>query len=736
MQTELTIPDKLEPLLQPKRYKVVYGGRGSAKSWTVARILLALGATRCLRVLCCREIQKSISESVHQLLRDQIEALGLSHHYTITANAIVGKNGTQFFFAGLKHNIDSIKSKEGIDVVWVEEAHSVSKRSWEKLIPTIRKPGSEIWVVFNPELDTDDTWRRFIVNGANDPRVLKILMNWRDNDWFTGELEAERIALRQSDPDGYLTVYEGHCRQTLEGAIYAKELRAAQAEGRITTVPYDRSMPVFTAWDLGFRDRTSIWFVQMIGFQYRIIDFCEAQRTSLEDWLKLLQQRGYLYDTHFLPHDGDNESMASRSIATLMRNANHKVDHPAAHGDRRRHQRRPHRVSAVCVRPREMRRRPEQPPALHVRRPPRHRGVVEEPEARRPLARGRRLPVLRYEPQGASEDGASSAGSGGLLDGRLDATQRLGLSNLPASAPLREIRFGRPPANRRARRRPVPLVARNLFSRDLPRLRRGRRPQRIGSSMATRTRNTAPKKNAPPASKRKDGAEAKTVAADKVLDVALKRYQRCEDKDRDNRLEGYDDLAFLAGDQWDAKAKAARGDRPMLQINRLPQFVEQVTGDMRQMRPSIKCVAVDDRGDPKTAEVIAGMVRYIENRSSASEGVYPDGADSQVQAGIGHWKVCTEYADDSTFEQEIRIEPVSDQLAVRWDPDSILKDRSDAMYCFEPEDMARERFEEEYPDARPTRSVRTTRPSFTIGSPTTTCASRATGGSRRSSAAW
>jgi phage terminase large subunit len=325
MQTELTIPDKLEPLLQPKRYKIIYGGRGSAKSWTVARILLALGATRCLRVLCCREIQKSISESVHQLLRDQIEALGLSHHYTITANAIVGKNGTQFFFAGLKHNIDSIKSKEGIDVVWVEEAHSVSKRSWEKLIPTIRKPGSEIWVVFNPELDTDDTWRRFIVNGANDPRVLKILMNWRDNDWFTGELEAERIALRQSDPDGYLTVYEGHCRQTLEGAIYAKELRAAQAEGRITTVPYDRSMPVFTAWDLGFRDRTSIWFVQMIGFQYRIIDFCEAQRTSLEDWLKLLQQRGYLYDTHFLPHDGDNESMASRSIATLMRNANHKV---------------------------------------------------------------------------------------------------------------------------------------------------------------------------------------------------------------------------------------------------------------------------------------------------------------------------------------------------------------------------------------------------------------------------
>jgi hypothetical protein len=142
----------------------------------------------------------------------------------------------------------------------------------------------------------------------------------------------------------------------------------------------------------------------------------------------------------------------------------------------------------------------------------------------------------------------------------------------------------------------------------------------------------------------------------------------------------------------------------MLTINRLPQFSEQVTGAMRQMRPAIKCVAVDDRGDPKTADVVAGLIRYIENRSNAPEAIYPQAADSQVQAGIGHWKVTTEYADASTFNQEIRIAPVSDQLAVRWDPDALLPDRSDAMFAFEPWDLALEAFQERYPDKVPTNA--------------------------------
>jgi phage terminase large subunit len=314
MQTELTIPEKLGPLFEPRRYKVLYGGRGSAKSWTVARILLAIGATRCVRVLCCREIQKSIAESVHQLLRDQIEKLGLGHHYTVTDKAITGANGTQFFFAGLKHNIDSIKSKEGIDLVWVEEAQTVSKRSWEKLIPTIRKPGSEIWVVFNPELDTDETWKRFIIQGADDPRVLKILMNWRDNKWFTGELEEERIKLRAERSRRLSHRLRGPLQADARGRdLRQGAARAAQAEGRITTSPTTARMPVFTAWDLGL-PRPHEHLVHAAHRHPATASSISARRSAPRSRIgsSCCSSAAIVYDTHFLPHDGDNESMASQ----------------------------------------------------------------------------------------------------------------------------------------------------------------------------------------------------------------------------------------------------------------------------------------------------------------------------------------------------------------------------------------------------------------------------------------
>jgi phage terminase large subunit len=157
-------PEKLQGLFQPARYKVYYGGRGSAKSWSVARALLIIGAGRTLRIVCAREIQKSIAQSVHQLLKDQIAALGLTDFYRVTDTAIIGLNGTEFTFVGLKHNIQSVKSLEGADICWVEEAQTVSKSSWATLIPTIRKPESEIWITFNPDLNTDDTYVRFVKN--------------------------------------------------------------------------------------------------------------------------------------------------------------------------------------------------------------------------------------------------------------------------------------------------------------------------------------------------------------------------------------------------------------------------------------------------------------------------------------------------------------------------------------------------------------------------------------------
>jgi len=190
MELVAEFPERLDFLFEPSRYKVCYGGRGSGKSWGFARALLLMAAARPVRVLCAREIQKSIKQSVHTLLSDQIRSLGLEHAYTILETEIRGANGSLFTFSGLAtHTVDSIKSIEGVDVCWVEEAQTVSKRSWEILIPTIRKPKSEIWVTFNPALVSDDTYQRFVVHPPPDCKLVK--MNWSDNPFFPDELASE-----------------------------------------------------------------------------------------------------------------------------------------------------------------------------------------------------------------------------------------------------------------------------------------------------------------------------------------------------------------------------------------------------------------------------------------------------------------------------------------------------------------------------------------------------------------
>ena len=149
--SQAEFPEKLSCLFEKARYKVLWGGRGGAKSWGVARALLIQGAAKQLRILCARELQTSIRDSVHKLLSDQIAELGLTSFYQITQNSIKGANGTEFFFAGLRSNVTQIKSFEGVDICWVEEAQTVSRASWNVLVPTIRKEESEIWVTFNPD---------------------------------------------------------------------------------------------------------------------------------------------------------------------------------------------------------------------------------------------------------------------------------------------------------------------------------------------------------------------------------------------------------------------------------------------------------------------------------------------------------------------------------------------------------------------------------------------------------
>jgi len=324
IQRTAEFPEKLQFLFEPHRYKIAYGGRGGAKSWGVARALLIQGAASPLRILCAREFQNSIADSVHHLLQSQISAMGLDHFYEIEKAAIYGRNGTQIFFAGIRNNISKIKSFEAVDRVWIEEAQNVSKSSWETLIPTIRKDGSEIWATYNPELETDETHQRFVINTPPDAAVVKV--NWSDNPWFPEVLAKERDSLKARDPDAYQNIWEGNCRTSLEGAIYAKEIRAAQEEKRVRNVPYDALKPVHTFWDLGWADNTSIWFTQSVNNELRLIDYYSNSQESIQHYIQVLQNRGYIYGTDWLPHDAKAKTLATgRSIEEIMLGHGRKV---------------------------------------------------------------------------------------------------------------------------------------------------------------------------------------------------------------------------------------------------------------------------------------------------------------------------------------------------------------------------------------------------------------------------
>jgi phage terminase large subunit len=318
-------PLKLQPLFKPSRYKVLYGGRGGAKSWGIARALLILAARKPLRILCAREFQTSIKDSVHKLLVDQIVALELMQFFEITQTSIRGQNGSEFAFVGLKNNVANVKSYEGIDICWVEEAQTVSRNSWKTLTPTIRKEGSEIWVSFNPELETDETYQRFVVNPP--PDTISIKINYWDNPWFPETLRNEMESLKVRDHEAYMQVWEGVCRQTIDGAIFAKEMMRAEAEERITKVPYDASKPVHAICDLGWSDATAWWLVQFVGMETRLIRYFEGSQRTMTSYLAELQSFGYVYDTIWLPHDAQNKTLAAagRSIEDIVRGAGFKT---------------------------------------------------------------------------------------------------------------------------------------------------------------------------------------------------------------------------------------------------------------------------------------------------------------------------------------------------------------------------------------------------------------------------
>jgi phage terminase large subunit len=300
---QVEIPQKLLPLFQPKRWKIVYGGRSGAKSWSIARALLSLGASRPLLIVCGRETQNSIADSVKSLLDKQISELNLEHFYASKDQEIIGANGTQIIFKGLREqDIKKLKSLEGADILWIEEAQSLTVETWRVISPTIRKPGSEIWVSFNPELEDDATYQRCVTSPPADAWICKV--GWQDNPWHTIESERERLDTLHRDPESYANIWDGECRSIVVGAIFQNELVAARNEGRITKVPHDPILPVHTFWDLGVGPQCAIWLVQAVGSEVRVINYVEGgEDEGMPHFVSALNKFPYNYGNHWAPHD-------------------------------------------------------------------------------------------------------------------------------------------------------------------------------------------------------------------------------------------------------------------------------------------------------------------------------------------------------------------------------------------------------------------------------------------------
>ena len=215
----IELPEKLLFFLtENKRYKVAYGGRGSAKSWTVARCLILNAIKSKVRILCTRQLQTSIKDSVHKLLCDSINDLKLNEYFNITRDAITCINGSEFIFKGLQNQTNEIKSMEGINFCWCEEAQSISEDSWQILIPTIRKEGSEIWITFNPDREEDATYQRFVKNIPPDSVVE--LVNYYDNPWFPDVLRKEMEYCKEVDFGKYEHVWLGKTVIDTDAQIY------------------------------------------------------------------------------------------------------------------------------------------------------------------------------------------------------------------------------------------------------------------------------------------------------------------------------------------------------------------------------------------------------------------------------------------------------------------------------------------------------------------------------------
>lgn len=315
MEAQIDIPDAFIELFQPSkkwRHILYHGGRSSGKSTTVAIYLVTLATNRPVRILCCREVQRSIKESVHRLLSDCIQKYKLPG-WTITEETLRNRNGSEFIFKGLHGNDQDVKSTEGVDICWVEEAQSVSMNSIDVLIPTIRKDGSFLIWTMNRLTEEDPVWNR-IAKNPDDRTYVRQVNSDEIELLLSSEILHEREKMRKDNPELFEHVWLGAPLTVNTGSVFGKQLAQAREDGRIGSVPYDDALGCYTAWDLGIGDATAIWFFQVTtGGEIHFIDHYESSGEDLGHYISVIQNKPYQYNKHFLPHDAN-----ARELQTNM----------------------------------------------------------------------------------------------------------------------------------------------------------------------------------------------------------------------------------------------------------------------------------------------------------------------------------------------------------------------------------------------------------------------------------
>lgn len=318
MEVDVDVPEPFIELFEPSqhwRHIGYHGGRSSAKSTTVGTSLAIKASVQPLRILCCREVQNSIADSVHKLLADQIQKYKLPG-WEITRETIRNRNGSEFIFKGLHGNAQSIKSLEGIDICWVEEAQAVSMDSIDILIPTIRKPNSYFIWTFNRLAENDPVWERIFKNPDDRTYVRQVNSN-EVEQLLSPEIIHEREKMRRDNPELYEHVWLGKPITVNTGSVFGKQLAQAREDGRIGHVAYDDALGVYTAWDLGVGDATAIWFYQVTsGGEIHFIDHYESSGEDLGHYISLIQNKPYNYNKHFLPHDAKARELQTGTTRT------------------------------------------------------------------------------------------------------------------------------------------------------------------------------------------------------------------------------------------------------------------------------------------------------------------------------------------------------------------------------------------------------------------------------------